>query len=78
MDVKCNGCGYVGDESTFEVGRDLFQNKFVAGCPKCKNRQSPGDASMRMFGGQRPFEYVREKISGNPLAVTLHNASEAA
>lgn len=77
--VKCNKCGHVGDEAEFPKGRDFFQNSYIARCPKeCGNVQSPGDASMRMFGGQRPFEYVREEpTTKDPLAVTLHRAGEA-
>lgn len=58
--VKCNKCEYVGDESEFPKGNDFFQNSYIRGCPKCDNRQNPGDASMRGFGGERPFVYVRE------------------
>ena len=76
--VKCNKCGYVGDESEFPKGRDFVQKLFVSGCPQCDNWQSPGDASMRMFGGERPFEYVREpEESGTPLGKVLHDAGEA-
>lgn len=58
--VKCNKCSYVADESEFPTGRDFFQHKFIASCPKCDNRDSPGAASMKMFGGDRPFEYVKD------------------
>jgi hypothetical protein len=71
--IKCNKCQYVGPESEFPKGNDFFQNKYVAGCPKCDNRQSPGDASMRGFGGQRPFEYVDAlkpiKVTDKPSAI---------
>ena len=78
MNVKCNKCGHVGPEDTFPKGRDFFQNTYVAGCPKCDNRQSPGDASMRMFGGERPFVYVRETPpTGNPVATLFHNSGQA-
>lgn len=79
MKVKCNECGYIGDESEFPKGRDFFQSKYVAGCPKCNNRQSPGGASMRTMPGQgHPFEYIRsEAISDDPLVQILHNAAEA-
>ena len=78
MKVKCNKCGFIGDESKFPKGRDFFQNSYVASCPNCDNRQSPGDASMRAFGGERPFEFVRESIeTDDPLLVTLSRASEA-
>ena len=46
MKVKCNGCGYVGDESEFPKERDFFQHPYIASCPKCRNRQYPGDASI--------------------------------
>ncbi len=84
MKVKCNGCDYVGEQSEFRTGRDFFQNSYIAGCPKCDNHQSPGDASMRMFGGKRPFEFVREPepvVSGgelrDALPTVLHRAGEA-
>ena len=78
MKVKCNKCEFVGDESEFPKGRDFFQNSYIAGCPQCDNRQSPGDASMQAFGGKRPFVYMREAIvTSDPLLVTLERASEA-
>ena len=79
MKIKCNGCGFVGEESEFKKSRDFFQNTFISGCPKCDNRQSPGDASMRMFSRNKiPFEYIREEEkSGTPLGETLHKAAEA-
>lgn len=80
MNVKCNQCGYVGDEAEFPKGRDFFQHAFVAACPTgCGNQQSPGDASMRMMGGKRPFEYVREAIpqDADPLTKVLHRAEDA-
>ena len=64
--IKCNKCGFVGSESAFRHGHDFFQNDYIAGCPKCDNSQNPGDASMRMFGGARPFEYADEA----PVPVT--------
>lgn len=60
MRVRCNKCSHVGDDSEFPKGRDFFQNVFIAACPKCDNRQNPGDASMRMRGGARPFSFVDE------------------
>lgn len=76
--VRCNKCGYVGDESEFPRGRDFCQIPFIAECPKCDNRQSPGDASMRMFGGDRPFSFVvRSEPVDSPLGITLHRAGEA-
>jgi predicted nucleic-acid-binding Zn-ribbon protein len=84
MKVKCNKCGYIGDESEFPKGRDFFQHSYIAKCPKCDNYQTPGDASMRMFGGDRPFEFVRvpePPIAGSEtidaLPAVLHRASEA-
>lgn len=81
MKVKCNKCGYVGDESEFPKGRDFCQIQFIKSCPKneCDNFQTPGDASMRMFPiTKHPFEYVRKKLeSKDPLAKTLYKAKEA-
>jgi hypothetical protein len=77
MNVKCNKCGHVGLEDMFPKGRDFFQVPFIAACPKCDNRQSPGDASMRMFGGERPFAYVRESAPDDPFSEVMHNAEEA-
>jgi hypothetical protein len=74
MNIKCNKCGHVGPESEFPKGRDLFQNTYIASCPKCDNRQSPGNASMRMFGGQRPFERATETP---PIKVTDREAAIA-
>jgi len=67
MNIKCNQCGYVGPVSEFPMGHDFFQNKYIKACPKCDNHQSPGDASMRMFGGIRPFESIDETP---PIQVT--------
>ena len=83
--VKCNKCGHVGPEDEFPHERDFFQNRFIASCPKCDNRQSIGDASMRMFGGERPFIFVdrnvEPKVTGDKpvdaLPSVLHRASEA-
>ena len=75
--LTCNKCGHQGDHAEFRKGTDFFQNEFIAGCPKCDNQQSPGDASMRMFGGERPFSFIRQAEPENPLAKTLHRASEA-
>ena len=81
MKVKCNKCGYIGDESEFPKERDFFQFTFVNGCPKkCGNFQSAGVASMRMMPSdkKRPFEYVRDETKDNtPLGEVLHKASEA-
>lgn len=79
MRVKCNKCGYIGDESEFPNGRDFFQNGYIASCPKnCGNRQSPGDASFRAFGGERPFVYVRDgEPDGTPIGTVMHRAGEA-
>ena len=78
MDIKCNKCGHIGDASEFPKGRDFFSKEYVAGCPKCDNRQNPGDASMRMFGGSRPFETVRPDASRTALEKVLHDADNAA
>ena len=83
--VKCNKCGYVGPIDDFRKGRDFFQNAYVAGCPKCDNRQSPGDASMRALGGARPFVFVERAEELVPKGSTpaevwptvLHRAEEA-
>ena len=77
--VRCNGCGYVGDESEFPKGRDFFQHLYVAACPKsCGNSQNPGDASMRMIGGERPFSYVNDDVEpADPLGKVLHRAGSA-
>jgi len=77
--VKCSRCGYVGHESEFPKGRDFFQNAYISGCPKkCGNTQNPGDASMRMFGGERPFVFVTMPTpKDDPLSQVVHNASEA-
>ncbi len=78
MQVKCNKCGYVGDESEFPKGQDFFQNSYISGCPKrCDNYQSPGDASMRGFGGERPFVYLRPNESRTVGEQVTFNASEA-
>ncbi len=78
MKIKCNGCGYIGEESEFPKGHDFFQNSYIASCPKkCGNRQNPGDASMRSFGGNRPFEYVRSEPPSDVIGTVLHSASEA-
>ena len=77
MKVKCTKCGYIGEDSEFPTGHDFLQTPYVAACPKCNNRQNPGDASMRMFGGPRPFEYVREPSPKDPLSKLMHNASDA-
>jgi len=78
MKVRCNKCGYTDDEDTFPKGRDFFQNRYICGCPKCDNRQSPGGASMRMMGGERPFSYIRPgAASADPLDTVLHRADEA-
>lgn len=78
MNVKCNKCGHVGPEAEFPKGLDFFQREYIGGCPKgCGNHQSPGDASMRMFGGSRPFEYVREAAPMNIVGTVMHRADEA-
>jgi len=79
MIVKCNKCGYIGDESEFPKGYDFFQFPFIKGCPKCDNFQSPGDASMRMMQSEkRPFEYVRDEPKDKTImGKVLHDAKEA-
>lgn len=80
MKVKCNKCGYIGDESEFPKGKDFLQKIFISGCPKCDNCQTPGDASLRMMPSdkKRPFEYIRvEPKNQTPLGKVLHQADEA-
>jgi NAD-dependent SIR2 family protein deacetylase len=80
MQVKCNKCGHVADGSEFPKGYDFFGNSYIARCPKCDNWQSPGDASYRMMGGRRPFEFVRERgpeSSEDAMGHVLHNSREA-
>ena len=77
MDIKCNKCGHIAPSSDFPKDRDFFQKEFIAARPKCGNRQNPGDASMRMFGGDRPFEGVRPDASRTILDKVLHQAGEA-
>jgi len=80
MNVKCNKCGYVGDESEFPKGRDFFQDSYIKSCPKrCGNGQSPGAASMRMTGGERPFVFIRDSVpdGADALHITLRRADEA-
>ena len=77
--VRCTKCGHVGPESEFPKDRDFFQNRFICACPtNCGNRQSPGGASMRGFGGERPFVYVeRQPEPIDALGATLHRSEEA-
>lgn len=77
--VRCSKCGHVAPEDEFPKGRDFFQNAYVASCPNpsCDNRQSPGDASMRMFGGKRPFEYVGTTAPSDPVGRVLRQSEEA-
>lgn len=78
MNVKCSKCGYVGPESEFPKGNDFFQNSFIAACPQCDNRQSPGEASMRGLGGERPFVFVRDAPpAADIVGVVMHNSGEA-
>ena len=80
MNVKCNKCGYVGDDSEFPKGRDFFQKSYIRSCPtRCGNFQSPGGASLRMMEDRRPFEYVRYAVpnGADALDITLHRADEA-
>lgn len=83
--VKCSKCEHIGPEDEFPKGHDFFQHKYIAECPKCDNRQSPGDASMRMFGGERPFVFVDRcaelEVRGDRLAdavpAVVHRSKEA-
>lgn len=81
--VRCNECGFVGEEGCFPHGHDFFQHSYVRACPAdgCDNRQSPGDASMRMMPGQEsPFSYVdREDLGPMARAVdkVVHRSQEA-
>ena len=86
MNVKCNKCGHIAAESEFPKERDLFQKSYIASCPnpECDNRQTPGDASFRMFGGKRPFEYVRApepEVTGDKMedgvAAVFYRSHEA-
>jgi len=79
MKIKCNKCGFVGEGKEFKWDKDFFQNRFVSGCPKCKNSQNPSDASMRMMPNTKhPFEFVREENTDpSPLGKVLHDADEA-
>lgn len=76
--VQCGKCGFIGGVEEFPKGYDFFQHPYISGCPKCDNRQSPGDASMRMFGGSRPFSFVDAGPEpSDPLEKTLHRAAGA-
>ncbi len=84
--VRCNKCGHVADESTFPKETDFFQDVFIASCPNadCNNKQNPGDASMRMFGGERPFTFLRPeepKVTGtktrDAVPTVMHRSREA-
>lgn len=81
MKVRCNKCGYIGNEEEFSKSTDFFQKSFIRKCakPKCDNFQTPGDASMRMMPGVKPpFEYIRPASKDkDSLAKTLHKAKEA-
>ena len=70
MLVKCNKCGFVADIDQFTIGHDFFQNPYVAACPNCDNNQTPGGASVRGFGGERPFEYIRGAQKSNDPELT--------
>lgn len=77
--IRCSKCGHVGPEEEFPKGYDFFQIPYVSSCPmKCGNIQSPGEASMRMMGGERPFVYVSDEPEPtDPLGKTLRQAKEA-
>ena len=76
--VRCTQCGHEAPESDFPHGRDFFQNSFIAACPQCDNRQSPGNASMRMMqGNAHPF--VRVDAQPRPtdaIGSVIHDANE--
>ncbi len=78
MNVKCNKCGYTADEKEFPTGNDFFQNTYIRGCPNCDNSQNPGDASMRMFGGERPFVYVQQEEKIDDVVLEVLKRSEEA
>jgi len=78
--VRCTKCGTTAPYDDWPKGRDFFQHAYIAACinPGCDNRQNPGDASMRMFGAEHPFVFVRpDEPTDDALSQTLHNASEA-
>lgn len=78
--VRCTKCGTTAPYDEWPEGRDFFQNAYIAKCvnAECDNRQSPGDAAMRMFGGERPFEFVRpSEPTDDALTQALHRAHEA-
>lgn len=81
--VKCTECGHTAPYEDWPKGRDFFQSAYIYQClnPECANRQSPGDASMRMMAGgqKRPFVFVRPSVGENadPLEIVLHAAGEA-
>ena len=78
MKVECNKCHYVGEESEFPKGADFFQKAYIKSCPKCDNRQNPGDASLRMMPGmEHPFKYIRNATPKTVLDKVLTEASEA-
>ncbi len=63
--VKCNRCGYIGDESEFPKGHDFLQNEYISKCAntECDNRQSPSEASTGVSGDDQPFEFIGEVAS---------------
>jgi hypothetical protein len=79
MKVKCNKCGYIGEKSEFPIGNDFFQQSYIKACPqKCGNTQNPSDAAFRMFGGKRPFEFIKNsEPMQDALGAVLDRASEA-
>ena len=76
--IKCNKCGHIAPASDFPKGQDFFQREFISSCPKeCGNQQNPGDASMRMFGGERPFVFVQNTPEPeDAVGKVLHRAKE--
>ena len=77
--IKCNKCGYIGDQSEFPKGLDFVQKEYIKSCSKCDNKQSPGDASMRMFysDNERPFIFVDSIEIKDPLLETLRRSEQA-
>ncbi len=79
MEVKCNKCGYIGDELEFPKGKDFVQKDYIKSCPKCDNHQNPGDASMRMFysDNEKPFKYINQSEFDDPLLEVLRRSNQA-
>ncbi len=77
--VKCSKCDHIALFPEWPKGRDFFQNTYISSCIKeCGNTQSPCDASMRGFGGDRPFVFVEALPSdGTVIGEVLAMAGEA-